>query len=118
MDSERFALATTSYTAFVARLADTDELVGIVRADATPRSAAAELGISIADAWQNRGVGSALLARLIEAGRASGFSSLVAEVLPANTRMQRLLRRHGFVCTAEPDGNALDFRLSLRDEAA
>jgi acyl-CoA hydrolase/RimJ/RimL family protein N-acetyltransferase len=104
--------------AFVARLVDTDELVGIVRADATPRTAAAELGISIADAWQNRGVGSALVGRLIEGGRASGFSSLVAEVLPANTRMQRLLRRHGFTCTGEPDGNALDFRLSLRDEAA
>lgn len=111
-------LQPQSSIAFVARLVDTDELVGIVRADAAPRSTAAELGISIADSWQNRGVGSALVGRLIEAGRAGGFSSLVAEVLPANTRMQRLLRRHGFTCTGEPDGNSLDFRLSLRDEAA
>jgi acyl-CoA hydrolase/RimJ/RimL family protein N-acetyltransferase len=104
--------------AFVARLVDTDELLGIARADGVPRGRTAEIGVTIADSWQGRGVGSALLERLIDASRGLGFDSLVAEVLPGNGRMQRLLRRHEFTCSGEPSAAALDFQLSLRNEAA
>jgi acyl-CoA hydrolase/ribosomal protein S18 acetylase RimI-like enzyme len=102
--------------AFVARLVDSDELLGMARADGVPRGRTAEIGVTVADSWQNRGVGSALLERLIEACRDIGFKSLVAEVLPANGRMQRLLRRHEFTCSGDPLAAALDFQLSLSNE--
>ena len=100
--------------AFVARLAETDELLGIARADATPHSRTAEIGVTVADQWQGHGVGSALLKQLIETGRQIGFDSLFAEVLPANGQMRCLLKRHDFSCSAEPFAQTLDFRRALR----
>jgi len=104
--------------AFVARVTDTEELIGIGRIDASPGSGVAELGVTIADAWQGRGVGSVLMNRLIEAARKRGFTSLVAEVLPRNARMQRLLRRHGFAFAGKPGDSPLSFLLSLQEAAA
>lgn len=111
-------LDPTSSVAFVARLVDTDELLGIARADAEPRQGTAELGITVADSWQSHGVGSALLECVIEACRDSGFRELRAEVLPGNARMQRLLRSHDFTCSGEPGDATLEFHLSLNSEAA
>ena len=104
--------------ALVACLAETDELLGIARADADPRTRAAELAVTIADVWQNKGLGSLLLENLAEAARAAGFSSLTAEVLPANGRMQRLLRRQGFDCSHAPGPDPVTFHLPLRPEPA
>ncbi len=111
-------LDPTASVAFVARLVETDELLGIARADGGPRGHTAEVGITVAEAWQNQGVGSALLERLIPACRALGFQNLVAEVLAASGRMQRVLRRHGFTCSGDPLAATLEFHLSLRSDAA
>ena len=102
--------------AFVARLAETDELLGIARADSAPHGRSAEIGVTVADQWQGHGVGSALLRQLIETGRRIGFDSLFAEVLPANGQMRCLLKRHDFVCVAEPFAQTLDFRLEFRGD--
>jgi ribosomal protein S18 acetylase RimI-like enzyme len=104
--------------ALVARVADTEELIGISRLDADPSSSASELGVTVADAWQGRGVGSALLETLIEVAREKGLTRVMAAVLPGNIRMQRLLRRRGFTCTGNPGDSSLMFELSLREEAA
>lgn len=104
--------------AFVARLADNDELIGMGRIDADEASETAELGVTVADAWQKRGIGTALLERMIEAAREKGFTGLMAVVLPANIGMQRLLLRRGFTCTGNPGDGSLSFRLSLREEQA
>ena len=106
----------TCAVALIACLAETDELLGIARADADPRTSAAELAVTIADVWQNKGLGSLLLEQLARAAHAAGFSSLTAQVLPANGRMQRLLRRQGFACSGEPGPDPLTFHLSLRPE--
>lgn len=100
-------------TAFVARLESSDELVAIARADKT-RLGTAELGITVADAWQGRGIGRALLTRLIDDARARGFRGLTAEVLRGNHRMQRLLRRHAFSCGAADEAAVLHFELFLQ----
>jgi ribosomal protein S18 acetylase RimI-like enzyme len=90
--------------------------LGIARADMNPRSGAAELGVTIAEAWQSKRIGSLLLEQFIPFARRRGFRSLLAQVLPSNTRMQRLLRRQGFSCSGEP-GEPLTFSLPLtKDE--
>lgn len=101
----------------VACLAVTDELLGIARADMHPSSGAAGLGVTVAEAWHGKRLGSALLEQLIGLARQRGFRSLMAQVLPSNTRMQRLLRRQGFSCSGEP-GEPLTFRLPLDEDQA
>jgi acyl-CoA hydrolase/GNAT superfamily N-acetyltransferase len=104
--------------ALVAESMETEELLGIARADLDPRSGVAELGVTVADTWHNKGLGSLLLESLEAAARTSGFQALAAAVLPGNGRMQRLLRRRGFTCSGEPMDCPLTFTLALRDEAA
>jgi acyl-CoA hydrolase/RimJ/RimL family protein N-acetyltransferase len=108
-------LDDTASLAFVARLVDSDELVGIARVDRDQRTGVAELGMTVADAWQGRGVGSALLRELIAASRQRGFERLTAQVLPANRRMQRLLRHQGFQSCDESSDSEPSFELYLRE---
>jgi L-amino acid N-acyltransferase YncA len=51
----------------------------------------------VCDRWQGRGLGTALLARLIERAREEGHLALHADVLAENTRSIAMLRRAGFV---------------------
>jgi GNAT superfamily N-acetyltransferase len=77
--------------AFAACATDTEALVGIARWDLEPRTGTAELAVTVAEPWRGKGVGSRLLARLIEAAAGAGISALVAYVMPSNRGMQRLL---------------------------
>ncbi len=56
----------------------------------------AEFALRVADAWQRRGVGRALLARLCECARAAGYEALYGHILRANRDMMDLASRMGF----------------------
>lgn len=103
----------TTSLAFVACLTRTDELVAVARCDLDPRTGNAELGLTVADAWQNKGLGSLLLEDLMTAAAANGMRGMTAEVLPTNRRMQRILRRAEFTCSGEPGSGPLRFHRSL-----
>jgi RimJ/RimL family protein N-acetyltransferase len=68
----------------------------------------AEIGVTVVDAWQGRGLGSALLARLSERALEAGIAYFTAEVLAENRTMLALLpglgqvetESHGPVVTA------------------
>lgn len=71
------------------------EGVGVARFARTPEdSYAAELAITVVDAFQGRGVGKALFARLVNAAAARGIRTLHAIVLPDNAAIIGLLQRH------------------------
>ena len=55
----------------------------------------ADLAIVVADAYQGRGLGTALLHRAARQARVAGIHTLEAFVLPHNTRMQRMLQDSG-----------------------
>lgn len=55
----------------------------------------AEVAITVADAWQRRGLGSLLMALLVETARSVGVDAFVAYALPNNVGIRRLLARHG-----------------------
>jgi len=55
----------------------------------------AEAALMVADAYQGRGVGSALFRRLADVARTKGIRALVADVLPQNTAMFRVLTKAG-----------------------
>jgi acetyltransferase len=54
----------------------------------------------IADDWQGKGLGYALLERLWEAARAAGYQALTADILEANRQMLDLAAHYGFTETS------------------
>lgn len=62
---------------------------GAVPAGARP----ADVGVVVADAWQGRGVGSALMAALAARASSRGVSALSMDVLPGNTRVLDMIAR-------------------------
>lgn len=56
----------------------------------------AEVSLYVAAAQRGKGIGSALLAALIEASEAAGIWSLQGGIFPENTASLRLVRKHGF----------------------
>ena len=58
---------------------------------------AVEVAFVVADGWQNRGLGTILFRRLMDAARARGVVGFRAWVLADNTRMLDLIARLGDV---------------------
>lgn len=53
-----------------------------------------EIGVVVADAWQGRGVGSALVRALIAGAQARGVTSLTMDVLPGNRQVLAMVLSH------------------------
>ena len=77
------------------------------------RGCTADVGVVVADAWQGRGIGSALLRALIGRARARGVAWLTMDVEYGNTLVRDLIVRRW--PTARPDyaSDCLTFRVPL-----
>jgi GNAT superfamily N-acetyltransferase len=53
-----------------------------------------DIGVVVADAWQGRGVGSALMRALISRAQARGVLSLTMDVLPSNAQVLAMIAGH------------------------
>jgi acetyltransferase len=73
----------------------------------------AEFALLVADAWQKRGVGRALLRRLVEVARREGLARVYADILVSNTGMQHLCEQLGFTIDTLPDAGVLPAVLEL-----
>jgi GNAT superfamily N-acetyltransferase len=71
-------------------------LVGEAVLASEPGSARSEFALSVADAWQRRGVGAALLADLECRAGMRGARHLYGDVLRANIAMKNLARKAGY----------------------
>lgn len=91
--------------AFVAVAPGTRKLVGVSRLAADLDGDSAEYAIFVRTDWKGRGLGRALMLRLIDHARARALGALYSEVLAENDRMLRLCRELGFRIerAAEPD---------------
>lgn len=56
---------------------------------------AAELGVSVEPDWQGRGIGSALIDRVLVAARNRGIVEVRMACLPGNVRMRHIARKFG-----------------------
>lgn len=85
-----------NHVALVAFTDDESRAVGVARfvRQSLDRSTA-EIAVTIADAWQRRGLGTLLLAMLVDAARSRGIDAFVAHALPTNLAVRRLLAKHG-----------------------
>jgi RimJ/RimL family protein N-acetyltransferase len=84
------------HEALVAVAPGSGAIVGVarfIRSGDSPQ--AAELAVTVDDAWQLAGVGTVLVALLVDRARAEGVQRFVGEMLWANTPMHQLLREFG-----------------------
>jgi len=79
----------------------------------------AEIGVSVDDEWQAKGIGSILLGQLAQAAAAQGVVIFVAEVLPENHTMINVFRGSGFPLSirATPGSIEVEFPISLTEDA-
>lgn len=71
---------------------DPEEIVGVVRYEREPGTAAAEYAALVEDKFQGRGLGVGLTRHLIEAARDNGLKRLYALVMRENSGMLHLLQ--------------------------
>jgi acetyltransferase len=75
---------------------DERSIVGVGRLSRGRRPEQAEFALLLSDAYQGRGLGRALLDKLLVAGRAEGIRRVTAEIAHDNGAMQAVCRKLGF----------------------
>jgi len=113
---------TDSELAWLARVdADHHVLVAYVEDDRCPVGMArlvrngqyAEIAFEVADAYQHRGIGTALTAELLADARAAGITEITAHVLSDNPAAVALLRRILQALEIRFEGPQLEIRAAL-----
>ncbi|QIS12540.1 GNAT family N-acetyltransferase [Nocardia arthritidis] len=89
------------------------ELVGVANFIVLPGTRSAEVALVVAAEDQQHGIGTALLRSLAELAREHGIERFVAEVLPANSRMMRLLIDGGFPVTTYRQNGVVQVGIQL-----
>jgi len=77
------------------------------------RPGEAELAFAVVDQYQGRGVGRALMRHLTALARAAGLERLIAELLPENRAMLRLLERSGLPVTVKREADVIHVTLRV-----
>lgn len=99
--------------ALVALAPDGSGMIGVGRYAPNADGETAEFALVVADAWQGRGVGRALLERLCDCALAAGYRILFGHILNANQDMLGLAARLGFVQSGR-DGDLVTVARALR----
>jgi len=81
--------------------------IGVARYARLADGFTCEFAVTIADAWQGRGIGKRLLAMLIDSARERGVKRLIGEVLATNAPMLKLAFSLGFRVHFHPEGGEL-----------
>jgi len=89
------------------------QTLGVVNAVATPGGAEAEFAIQVRTDLKGKGLGHALLAKMIRYCRARGLRTLVGQVLPDNRAMLDLAHALGFESRFSREDAAVEVRLAL-----
>jgi len=76
--------------------------IGVARYVVNADNISCEFAVAVADAWQNRGVGTALILGLAAAARARGLRTMEGIVVARNSKMLGLMNALGFSVRAEP----------------
>ena len=79
------------------------ELLAVARLSKLHGTNEAEFALIVGDRYQNQGLGTELLRRLLEIGKEERLDAIVGYILNGNYKMQSLCRKLGF--TLQPDGD-------------
>jgi acetyltransferase len=89
------------------------EIIAVGRLSRAPGTREAEVAVLVADRFQNAGLGSELLGRLIQVGRDEKLERITATILPENMTMRTLAARYGFKVVKNGDLSAIRIALKL-----
>ena len=81
--------------------------LGVARYVMNPDGESCEFALVVADKWQHRGIGSHLMAVLLEAARQVGIKVMDGEVLANNFNMLKLFGNFGFSIHTSTDDPGL-----------
>ena len=81
--------------------------IGVTRYIVSASGSTCEFALAVADAWQQRGVGTILLCNLIDAARARGLKTMEGSVMTSNNKMLGLVRALGFNIQSEGDNSSI-----------
>jgi GNAT superfamily N-acetyltransferase len=105
----------TDHEALAALAATTGAGVGTARFVRDPAARRkAEVAVVVADDWQGRGVGAALLDHLAKRARATGIEVFTARTIVGNEAARRVLTRVGDVVGERQSAGAIELTLRLR----
>ena len=79
---------------------------------------ATDIGVVVADAWQRRGVGAALMRALIARAQARGVTALAMDVLPGNRRVLAMIAGHWPEAALRRSADGVDIRIPLSPQRA
>jgi acetyltransferase len=74
----------------------THEILGVSRMTKVHWANEAEVAVVVSDAWQGRGLGKELMARLLRFGADERLERLTADILPENRSVMRICEKLGF----------------------
>ncbi|MDT8387794.1 MAG: bifunctional acetate--CoA ligase family protein/GNAT family N-acetyltransferase [Thiogranum sp.] len=77
--------------------------IAVARYAINPDGNSCEFALVVADAWQNRGLGTHLMTALMEAARQRDLKEMEGEILASNHGMLELARNLGFTLHNHPD---------------
>ncbi|MGR3277890.1 bifunctional acetate--CoA ligase family protein/GNAT family N-acetyltransferase [Acaryochloris marina NIES-2412] len=80
------------------------QILGVARLSRLHGTQTAEFGMLVQDPYQGQGLGTELLASLIEVGKAEGLAAIKADILLENRAMQHLCEKLGFQLSRQIDG--------------
>ena len=102
------ALVTVVEVAGVSRIAGAGRYI-------VAQPGAAEVAFMVDDAYQGRGIASAVIRHLVVIARAAGLDALQAEVLTQNAPMLKVFAKSGLPMSTEREQGVVHVTLSLRD---
>jgi acyl-CoA hydrolase/RimJ/RimL family protein N-acetyltransferase len=79
----------------VACAPETGEVIGLARYDVDPATGLGDIAFVVRDDWQQRGVGTLLMRRMVEIAKARGLAGFQADVLHGNKAMLAVFQRSG-----------------------
>lgn len=89
------------------------EIVAVGRYIGEARSAWADVAFEARDLWQGQGLGTKLLAMLVEVARARGFVGFTADVLATNRAMMGVFLKSGLKVETRLDGGIYELRMTF-----
>jgi acyl-CoA hydrolase/GNAT superfamily N-acetyltransferase len=107
--------------AFVVLTSSVDEdaeMLGIAHYLRNPRSNFAEAAFLVRDDWQGRGLGTRLMAALVEAARRQGITGFEADVLARNEGMLRVFHKSGHPIESRLEEGVYSLKISFQDPVA
>lgn len=84
-----------------------EQIIGVARYASGPDETDAEFAVAVADTWQSRGVGMALMRLLFQYARAQGLRRLYGLILASNSRMIDFTRKLELKISSVPEDSTI-----------